>query len=217
MTDKEKLCRTCIYGDKTEYDKPCVVCSDDCQLYEKKKPMTVEEAIKILEEDVVVPTIKQGQALSMALNALEQQSCEDCVSREAVINIISIHLYKPFDGGVRKASCYGVLKRIEKQVDDLPSVTPTISGMETVEDCINRQAAIDFIIDNYGLKCSSLTNGIRDYLPSVTPQPKTGKWIIIDDCELFMAKCSECGEIVDSRMINKYPYCHCGAKMEVEE
>lgn len=42
---------------------------------------------------------------------------------------------------------------------------------------------------------------------------KTGHWIVIDDCKLFMAKCSECGEIVDSRMISKYQYCHCGAKM----
>jgi hypothetical protein len=54
-------------------------------------------------------------------------------------------------------------------------------------------------------------------LPPVTPQQKVGKWIIIDDCEHFIAKCSECGRIEDSRMISKYPYCHCGAKMEVEE
>jgi len=44
---------------------------------------------------------------------------------------------------------------------------------------------------------------------------KKGKWIIIDDCEKFIAKCSECGQVEDSRMISKYPYCHCGAKMEV--
>jgi len=48
-------------------------------------------------------------------------------------------------------------------------------------------------------------------------QPKTGRWITINDCELNMAYCSECGDIVDSRMISKYPYCHCGAKMEIEE
>jgi hypothetical protein len=44
-------------------------------------------------------------------------------------------------------------------------------------------------------------------------KPKMGHWIIIDDCEKFIAKCSECGRIEDSRMISKYPYCHCGAKM----
>ena len=45
---------------------------------------------------------------------------------------------------------------------------------------------------------------------------KTGHWIIVDDCEKFIAKCSKCGRIEDSRMISKYPYCHCGAKMEGE-
>ena len=48
-------------------------------------------------------------------------------------------------------------------------------------------------------------------------EPKTGHWIIIDDCEKFIAKCSKCGRIEDSRMISKYPYCHCGAKMVESE
>lgn len=50
-------------------------------------------------------------------------------------------------------------------------------------------------------------------IDALKQEAKTGHWIIIDDCEQFIAKCSECGEIVDSRMISKYPYCHCGAKM----
>jgi len=54
-------------------------------------------------------------------------------------------------------------------------------------------------------------------LLGIQPKPKTGHWIIIDDCEHFIAKCSQCGRIEDSRMINKYPYCHCGAKMEEKE
>jgi hypothetical protein len=32
----QRLCRTCIYGDKTEYDKPCIIYSDNCQLYKAK-------------------------------------------------------------------------------------------------------------------------------------------------------------------------------------
>ena len=31
-----KLCDTCIYGDKYEYDKPCVIYSDHCEMYKKK-------------------------------------------------------------------------------------------------------------------------------------------------------------------------------------
>ena len=40
-----------------------------------------------------------------------------------------------------------------------------------------------------------------------------GEWIIIDDCEHFIAKCSVCGRIEDSRLIKNYPFCRCGADM----
>lgn len=46
-------------------------------------------------------------------------------------------------------------------------------------------------------------------------RPK-GKWIITDDCEHFIAKCSICGRIEDSRMVKNYPFCHCGADMRGE-
>ena len=60
-------------------------------------------------------------------------------------------------------------------------------------------------------RCEELIKAI----PSA--EPKTGHWIIIDDCEKFIAKCSECGQIEDSRMIGKYAYCHCGARMVDEQ
>lgn len=40
-----------------------------------------------------------------------------------------------------------------------------------------------------------------------------GEWILVDDTEKFIAKCSVCGRIEDSRMVKDYPFCHCGAKM----
>lgn len=43
-----------------------------------------------------------------------------------------------------------------------------------------------------------------------------GKWIIIDDCEHFIAKCSVCGRIEDSRMVKNYTFCRCGADMRKE-
>ena len=52
-------------------------------------------------------------------------------------------------------------------------------------------------------------------LPVADVQPvKHGKWIVIDDVEQFVAKCSVCGRTEDSRCINDMPYCHCGAKMD---
>lgn len=96
-----------------------------------------------------------------------------------------------------------------------------ILGKEPSGDCISRQAVLDcqrFIYDETGEELEVILAENVLNLPPVTPQPKMGRWIIVDDCEKFIAKCSECGRIEDSRMISKYHYCHCGAKMqEVEE
>ena len=56
---------------------------------------------------------------------------------------------------------------------------------------------------------------LKGYNEALEQEPKTGHWIIVDDCEKFIAKCSKCGQLKDSRMISKYSYCpNCGAKME---
>lgn len=64
-------------------------------------------------------------------------------------------------------------------------------------------------------------------LPSVTPQPKRGKWIEVEvhNCHATL-KCSECDRIIEPTFtfgeysyedIKKfYPYCHCGAKMDAD-
>lgn len=101
---------------------------------------------------------------------------------------------------------------------------------EPCEDAISRQAVEEMIktempergmweIDGDKEKeiiceaCVDLTQKLSKLQP-VTPQQKTGHWIIVDDCENFIAKCSACGCIEDSRRVHKYPYCHCGAKMK---
>lgn len=48
-------------------------------------------------------------------------------------------------------------------------------------------------------------------------QRPNGKWIIVDDTEKFMAKCSVCGRIEDSRLVKYYPFCRCGADMREGE
>ena len=32
----KKLCDTCIYGNKYEYEKPCIVYKPNCELYQKE-------------------------------------------------------------------------------------------------------------------------------------------------------------------------------------
>ena len=84
------------------------------------------------------------------------------------------------------------------------------------------EAKKKIVIDNYFRRECDVNTSIKEAFSkgfelglkkAPIPQSKTGHWIIIDDCEKFIAKCSECGQIEDSRMISKYAYCHCGARM----
>lgn len=50
---------------------------------------------------------------------------------------------------------------------------------------------------------------------------KIGHWIFdFGEKESGVYKCSECGRIImkysDENLSENYPYCHCGAKMEVD-
>ena len=86
---------------------------------------------------------------------------------------------------------------------------------EPCADTISRQYLLDnCVVDKVTMPFVPVIK-IKN-APPVIPRPKMGKWLIVDDCERFIAKCSECGRVEDSRMINNYPYCHCGAKMESE-
>ena len=62
-----------------------------------------------------------------------------------------------------------------------------------------------------------MPNVLRN-IPAADVQPvKRGRWIIADDVEHFIAVCSECGRTEDSRDIKDMPYCHCGARMDLED
>lgn len=92
----------------------------------RKMQMTIDEAIKELRDasDSEVrygdkdnhydKVMKRVEAFEMAIKALEQQPCEDCISREAVIKIFGeVH---PMD--------YNTQAYITN-IQNLPSVTPS--------------------------------------------------------------------------------------------
>lgn len=139
-------------------------------------------------------------------------------NEEAIKNLKKL---KSFHNGSYGTAIDTAIKALE-QTELNPSYNSVKSELKPSEDCISR-AYIEPIIEELENICVngdeyilSLLSDIKN-APSVTPKTKIGHWIIIDDCEYFIAECSECGRIEDSRMISEYPYCHCGAKMEVEE
>lgn len=136
--------------------------------------MTREEAIAYFK-DMNECTYGDVEPIQMAIKALEQELCDDCISREAV----------------------------EKITWEESSYIDPINALTEVREKVRA-------------------------LPPVTPQPKVGRWInkyAEDACgeRYSYWACSECGRDVGFNLANiedvlsDYPYCHCGAKMEVSE
>ena len=105
----------------------------------------------------------------------------------------------------------------EKTIDALQNAIKALE-QEPCGDCISRQAVIN-AIKNYASMLwekyyeqfpeSTILEMIQE-LPSVTPQPKVGRWIYHDGYIPYKNECSECGK----RFGTDFHYCpNCGADM----
>ena len=157
----------------------------------------VEKRVKT--EDMIT----EMEKLQEQNTALEQQPCEDCISREYILS--------------KAHCCCDDLADDEPccvDVDDIknaPSVQP--KPIEC-EDCISRKEVIQ-IINDFSYKNEheeTLINERIKNLPSIQPKPKTGHWIISpNDC---FVSCSECGLHGDKGIYKHYRWCpNCGARM----
>lgn len=96
--------------------------------------MTREEAIKMLEYirhvgngESEYKNDAQAIALDIAIKALEQQPCDDCISRQAAqakIKNICDEYRLSYEDGERKAATGGSAYALGHAFDDLPPVTP---------------------------------------------------------------------------------------------
>ena len=142
--------------------------------------MTREEAIKNIKEHCyfanLIPPAKE--ALDMAIKALEQDPCGDCISREAVLKAIDAKAWEFCDYLISKG-------RNDEQ-------KPVSHFADNLRECVGED------------------------LPSVTAQPKMGRWKRINKEKyvqhaMSYYRCSECGE----EIIGKHNYCPmCGCKMQ---
>ena len=206
--------------------------------------MTREEALKVLD---TIPTIgEQVDALEMAIKALEQQPCEDCIDKKKLLKSIEValnatNINDEYTIGLRNGM--RVVKTfVDGKIPDYEKVSH-LKKQEPCEDCISREAvenvikhaevnftvnsAIDFT--KHKREVHEIVDGIVDAqikalraLPSVTPQPKIGRWIeVIDKIDRLGNKtwhheCSICGN--EDSGWGEYKYCpKCGARMEVKE
>ena len=88
--------------------------------------MTIDEAIAILSDvgDINRCCSEDAEALDMAIKALEQQPCDDCISREAVVYYIKGHIHEIIsESGIDKNEHTNrILRAIIKGVETMPSV-----------------------------------------------------------------------------------------------
>lgn len=172
--------------------------------------MTNEQAIKMLKSKMdghADTSYEWAETIRMAIKALEQQPCEDCVSRQAVKSIM-----------VRwKFNSMNAYLEADYEIDKLPSVTP-----QPCNDYISRQAVINAIANTCFWLSSGDWNELMECInsvPSVTPQPKTGHWIKYQKPWGGMQgwKCSNCKnhyDISDAYTMIPYNYCpNCGSRM----
>lgn len=158
----------------------------------------------------------------MILKALEQQPSEDCISREEVIKGLANIAKAKAKSDAQKS----MMGRCMFFVEQLPPVTPTprTNLAETSQDCISRQAVIDYAkdtcvdLDKYEdteIFCDEIKA-----LPPVTPQRPKGKWInkYYMASKVMFKRCSECDYeySYDAETgISDANYCpNCGAEME---
>ncbi len=135
---------------------------------------------------------KHKEFVRMSLEALEQEPCEDCISRKAVM-------------ALAKEECETAIipyKRFVNGVNSLPPVTP-----KPKTECSCEQ--IKWERDTAVAQLKELGYGLGE-------KPKIGHWIYED---VLYSRCSECGELAIIANWSKVlsDFCpNCGAKMESE-
>lgn len=154
-------------------------------------------------------------AIETALEALKQENCEDCVSREKAIAIGEKLFMLPLETEEDVEDAFEYFKR---QIKDLPPVTPTGYKMkpveqETCEDAISRQAVLDEMNirrDNGDM----ITAGFIKGLPPIRLKAKVGKWKYYQNKKgNWINECSVCK--CDAGVGYQYKYCpNCGSEMK---
>ena len=165
-----------------------------------------------ITQDTWYSTIKRDteEAIDMAIKALEQEPCEDCISRQAACDALDRLGYTPGEWVTNG------LTMCKDAITALPSATDIC--VDTT-DTISRQAVLDIM--QMRMSGKELYKAVYE-LPPVQPKQKTGHWII--DAEGIITtlyRCSECNRTViadtDYSPCKDYPFCHCGAKMVESE
>lgn len=168
--------------------------------------MTREEAIlcvkgiKNLGHDMFTKQKDFQECLDMAIKALEQEPCEDCVSRQQAIELVNEVI------GGKNELADAIRDGVEAVLSALPPVTPVAYIAKVSFSKEDMQELID------------------KKMKDIVAERKKGKWINKSHkstCKITVAvtECSCCGKKIPFNCDEFiYRYCpNCGAEMEEEE
>lgn len=191
--------------------------------------MTNEEAIKRLKSDIYKysdftenPNENEfWTAFDMAIKALEKEFCED-ISEDGTLTVNVEDGNKVSRVLVCGDNHFGGLYYPEQQpCEDAISAAEAISRIE-----VRRKITCESDPYDYEKWIKGYEEGIDDAIaminsvPPVTPQPKTGRWILYRDHKNMMdyPQCDNCGAIIKLPLpIDNLNFCpNCGRKMEEE-
>ena len=175
--------------------------------------MTLDEAKQIFLDRGFVNGIFDGnkwrESVIVISKWLKQESCDDCISRKAVLELVADYDLS--------------MGQVVKAIHALPPVTPQPSIGQKDGDLISRKVVIDIVEFECG-EWKGLAKTIVkaiEQLSSVTPQQKMGKWIFHKPFDNGRKNCNECIECNQCHTWFGYdcyvktPYCpNCGAKMK---
>jgi hypothetical protein len=164
--------------------------------------MTREEAIKELSVEYLGDSEKIREAKRKAIEALKQEPCEDCISRENALRVAKNEYLRGWHNALRKALSEKYSIHCEEGNFSVIQ-EETIKGLGLSMDC-------------------ALGKDVESYMSTMpSPQPRKGHWIeptfnmvynhVCGSCEFI---CSSCNKIE----IDEYDYCpNCGADMRINE
>jgi len=157
---------------------------------------TIYQFFDVCEDDEEAPLsdkdkllLEVNKAICNNLKALEQEPCEDCISRQAVLDLFA-----------EKCDAVRPYHEVWQEVKKLSSVKP-----EKCSDCISR-AYIESIVEELENICVNSDEHILSLLsniknaPSITPQPERcedciSRRAIIGKCEDTAKATSDIGEM----------------------
>ena len=169
-------------------------------------------------------TSEDSELIESAIEALEQEPCEDAISRKAVTDTSICEGISCNECSFGKDFEYGFSEcQLKKRVDALPSVQPKLIECE---DAISRNIAVANVQELAKLHPNDSNNLNKvvkclETLPPVTPQPKIGHWIKygIPRCGEQHYKCTNCDEYFNFGLYSDYykkafKFCpNCGCRM----